>query len=75
MSHGYDGFAALFADAATWAVPDIGVRFAGRPDIRSGVGHRLGLWEFFIQTVHPGNVTAGEVPDRATGRSYVSELE
>ena len=74
MRQDYDGFAALFTDDATWAVPDMGVSCAGRPDIRGGVDHMLGLWEFFIQTVHPGNVTAGEVPDRATGRSYVSEL-
>ena len=74
MRQDHDGFAALFAEDATWAVPDMGVSFSGRPAIREGVEHMLGLWEFFIQTVHPGTVLVGEDPDLATDRSYVSEL-
>lgn len=68
----FDDFAALFADTGRWAVPDMGVQFDGRPAIRAGIEHMLGLWEVFIQFAHDGPIEA--TTDGATGRSYVQEL-
>jgi ketosteroid isomerase-like protein len=67
-----DRFAALFADGASWSIPDMQAKFDGRPAIRAGIEHMLGLWEFFIQTTHDGVVDGDG--DRAWGRAYVSEI-
>jgi hypothetical protein len=70
----YDRFAALFTDDGVWAIPGMGVSFQGRTDIRAGIERMRSMWEFFVQTVHPGAVEAGSGPGEATGRCYVSEL-
>jgi hypothetical protein len=47
-------------------------RRAGREEIRAG-GERLqGLWDFFVQTTHPGTIQLDG--DTASGRAYMSEL-
>lgn len=68
----FDRFAALFADGATWDIPDMKARFDGRPAIRAGIERMLGLWEFFVQTTHEGIIEGDG--DRAWGRAYVSEI-
>ncbi|MFE0172197.1 nuclear transport factor 2 family protein [Streptomyces sp. NPDC059002] len=47
-------------------------RVADRVEIRAAVERMQGLWEFFVQTVHPGVVRLDG--DTATGRAYVAEF-
>lgn len=68
----FDAFAELFAESGRWAVPDMHVQFDGRPAIRTGIEHMLGLWELFIQFAHDGPIFGAE--QGAAGRSYVQEV-
>ena len=40
--------------------------------IRAGVERLQGLWDYFVQTTHPGNIQLEG--DTAVGRAYISEL-
>src|ERR1700690_1527472 len=64
--------ASLFTpDGALW-MPSIPAELVGREEIRAG-GERLqALWEFFMQTTHPGVIQLDG--DTATGRAYIQEL-
>jgi ketosteroid isomerase-like protein len=68
----YDRFAALFTQDGVWQIPDAGVNFTTRAEIRAGIERLQGSWEFFVQTVHPGTIQLDG--DTAVGRSYVAEL-
>ena len=46
----------------------------GREEIRAGIERLQGLWEYFVQTAHPGTIQVEGEGDTAVGRSYVSEL-
>lgn len=72
MTRHYDRFAALFAEDAVVRMPDVPVELAGRDAIRAGIERMQGLWEFFVQTTHPGAVQVDG--DTATGRAYLQEL-
>jgi uncharacterized protein (TIGR02246 family) len=67
----YDRFASLFTEDGRWAIPLGGLEFTGRAAIRAGVERAQGVWELFVQTVHPGSITVDG--DTATGRVYVVE--
>ena len=67
----YDRFAALFTDDGVWRIPGV-VEFGSRADIRTGIERLQQVWEFFIQTSHPGTIQVDG--DVATGRAYVSEV-
>jgi hypothetical protein len=47
-------------------MPHINVEFVGREQIRAGIERLQGLWDYFMQTVHPGTIQL-----RATPRSAV----
>jgi len=72
MMRDYDRFASLFTPDGAWRMPYIDVEFEGRDDIRAGIERMQGLWEYFIQTTHPGTIEISG--DTASGREYVSEL-
>ena len=72
MTHDYDRLAALFTDDGVWRIPYIHVEHLGRDAIRAGIERMQGLWEYFIQTTHPGTIVVEG--DTAIGRSYVTEL-
>ena len=72
MMHDYDRFASLFTPDGVWRIPDVDVEFAGREEIRSGIERLQGLWDYFVQTTHPGMVDLEG--DIAAGRAYVSEF-
>lgn len=72
MSHDYDRFASLFTADGAWRIPYIKEEFFGRDSIRTGVENLQGLWQYFVQTTHPGAIELDG--DTASGRSYVSEL-
>jgi SnoaL-like domain len=44
----------------------------GREAIRAGSERAQGLWEYFVQTVHPGTIQLAG--DTAVGRAYIAEL-
>jgi len=72
MMHDFDRFAALFTVDGVWQIPDAGVKFVGRQDIRAGIERLQQVWEFFVQTVHPGAVRVDG--DTAVGRAWTAEF-
>ncbi|MGC5010508.1 nuclear transport factor 2 family protein [Streptosporangium sp. DT93] len=68
----YDRAESLFTPDAVVRWPHIGREFAGRERIRAGIEWGQGLWEFFVQNLHPGVVRLDG--DTATGRAYVQEF-
>ncbi|MFC5744890.1 nuclear transport factor 2 family protein [Actinomadura rugatobispora] len=72
MMRDYDRFASLFTHDGVWRIPDAGVELVGGEEIRAGIERLQGLWEFFVQNVHPGVIRVDG--DTATGRAYVSEF-
>jgi len=72
MMRDYDRGASLFTPDGVVRMPHVNVEFAGREEIRAG-GERLqGLWEYFVQTTHPGAIQVDG--DTASGRAYIQEL-
>ena len=64
--------ASLFTDDGALRMPNVPAELVGREQIRAG-GERLqDLWEFFVQTTHPGTIALAG--DTATGRAYIQEL-
>ena len=64
--------ASLFTPDGALRMPNIPAELVGRDQIRAG-GERLqALWEFFVQTTHPGTIALDG--DTATGRAYIQEL-
>jgi ketosteroid isomerase-like protein len=72
MMHDYERFASLFTVDGAWRMPHIGVEFVSREQIRAGVERMQGLWDYFVQTTHPGSIQLAG--DTAVGRAYVSEF-
>ncbi|MEU1180553.1 nuclear transport factor 2 family protein [Streptomyces sp. NPDC005820] len=72
MMRDFDRFASLFTPDAVVRWPHIGKEFTGRDEIRAGIEWGQGLWEFFVQNVHPGVVRLDG--DTATGRVYIEEF-
>jgi ketosteroid isomerase-like protein len=68
----YDRLAALFVEDAVWQIPQAGIKFTSRDEIRVGIARMQGQWEFFIQNTHPGTIVVDG--DTAIGRAYVAEL-
>jgi ketosteroid isomerase-like protein len=64
--------ASLFTPDGALRMPNIPAELVGREAIRTG-GERLqDLWDFFVQTTHPGTIRLDG--DTATGRAYLQEL-
>ncbi|MEU3424266.1 nuclear transport factor 2 family protein, partial [Streptomyces gardneri] len=72
MMRDYDRAASLFTPAAAMRWPHIDKEFVGRDEIRAGIEWGQGLWEFFVQNVHPGTIRLNG--DSAVGRAYVQEF-
>jgi len=72
MMRDYDRVASLFTPEGAMRWPHIDRDFAGREEIRAGIAWGQGLWEFFVQQVHPGVVRLDG--DTAVGRAYVHEF-
>jgi len=72
MMRDYDRGASLFTPDGVVRIPHINAELAGWEQLRAG-GERLqGLWEYFVQTTHPGTIQLDG--DTATGRAYIQEL-
>lgn len=72
MTRDYDRFASLFTEDAVWRIPAARIEFAGRAELRAGIERLQHVWEYFLQTTHPGTIRLAG--DTATGRTYMAEL-
>jgi ketosteroid isomerase-like protein len=72
MMRDYDRFASLFTQDGAWRMPHINVEFVSREEIRAGIERLHGLWDYFMQTVHPGTIRLEG--DTAIGRANISEF-
>src|SRR5437867_1831014 len=72
MTRDYDRLASLFTDDGVVRMPHINAEALGRAQIRAGVERLQAMWEFFVQTTHPGAIQLDG--DTASGRAYISDL-
>jgi ketosteroid isomerase-like protein len=72
MMRDYDRIASLFTIDGAWRLPGDNVEFVGQAAIRAGIERMRGLWEYFIQTTHPGMIHLDG--DTASGRAYIAEF-
>jgi ketosteroid isomerase-like protein len=72
MMRDFDRAASLFTPRGVMRWPHIDKEFISREQIRAGVEWGQGLWEFFVQNVHPGLIRLDG--DTATGRAYIHEF-
>lgn len=72
MMRDYDRLASLFTEDGVVRIPHINEEAVSREEIRAGIERLQDLWDYFVQTTHPG--TIGLDGDTAVGRAYISEL-
>ncbi|MFD9502358.1 nuclear transport factor 2 family protein [Streptomyces sp. NPDC060035] len=72
MMRDFDRVASLFTPDGAMRWPHIDKEFVGREEIRAGVEWGQGLWEFFVQNVHPGVIRLDG--NTAVGRAYIQEF-
>src|SRR5215831_3072994 len=72
MMHDYDRGASLFTEDGAWRIPNVNTEFVSREEIRAGIERLQELWEYFVQTTHPGMIQLHG--DTAVGRAYVCEF-
>jgi ketosteroid isomerase-like protein len=72
MMRDYDRLASLFTQDGAVRIPDINAEAGSREEIRAGIERLQGLWDYFVQTTHPGTIQLEG--DTASGRAYISEL-
>ncbi|GAA1281070.1 hypothetical protein Psi02_66550 [Planotetraspora silvatica] len=72
MMRDYDRVVSLFTPEGAIRWPHIDKEFVGREEIRAGIEWGQGLWEFFVQHVHPGIIQLDG--DIAAGRAYIQEF-
>ncbi len=72
MMGDYDRVASLFTQDGAVRIPDIGAEAVSREEIRAGIERLQGLWDYFVQTAHPGTIQLDG--DTASGRAYIAEL-
>jgi ketosteroid isomerase-like protein len=69
MMRDYDRAASLFTEDGVWRIPDANLAIVGREALRSGIERLQELWEYFVQTTHPGTIQLHG--DTAVGRAYI----
>ena len=72
MMRDYDRLTSLFTPDGAVRMPHIGAEAAGREQIRAGIDRLQALWDYFVQTTHPGTIQLDG--DTAAGRAYLCEL-
>jgi ketosteroid isomerase-like protein len=72
MMRDWDRLASLFTPDGTVRIPGINAEAVGREEIRAGSERLQGLWDYFVQNVHPGTIQLAG--DTASGRAYIVEL-
>jgi hypothetical protein len=61
----WDRFASLFTPDGAWRMPYVNVEFLSREAIRAGIERMQGLWDYFLQTAHPGTIELAATPPSA----------
>jgi uncharacterized protein (TIGR02246 family) len=72
MMGDFERAASLFTPDAVVRIPHIGAEVVGREQIRAGSERLQNVWDYFVQTTHPGMIRLDG--DTASGRAYISEL-
>ena len=72
MMRDYDRLASLFTHDGVVRMPHISAEATSREQIRAGIERLQDVWDYFVQTVHPGTIRLDG--DTAVGRAYISEL-
>jgi ketosteroid isomerase-like protein len=72
MMGDYDRVASLFTQDGAVRIPDVNAEAVSREEIRAGIERLQGLWDYFVQTTHPGTIQLDG--DTASGRAYIAEL-
>jgi len=72
MTRDCDRLASLFTHDGVVRIPDINAEAVSRAEIRAGIQRLQGLWDYFVQTTHPGTIQLAG--DTASGRAYLAEL-
>jgi ketosteroid isomerase-like protein len=72
MMRDWDRLASLFTPDGAWRMPHIPAEFVSREEIRAAVERLRGLWDYFVQNVHPGAIRLDG--DTAVGRAYIVEF-
>jgi ketosteroid isomerase-like protein len=72
MMRDYDRLASLFTEDGVVRIPHINAEAVSREEIRAGVERLQGLWDYFVQTPHPGTIQLEG--DTAVGRAYIAEF-
>ena len=72
MMGDYDRVASLFTQDGAVRIPDINAEAVSPEEIRAGTERLQGLWDYFVQTTHPGTIQLDG--DTASGRTYIAEL-
>jgi uncharacterized protein (TIGR02246 family) len=72
MMHDYDRLASLFTEDGVLRILLGNVEITGREEIRAWEERAQGLWDYFVQTTHPGTIQL--LGDTAVGRAYMSEI-
>ncbi|HWD07125.1 MAG TPA: nuclear transport factor 2 family protein [Amycolatopsis sp.] len=72
MMADFDRLAGLFTDDGALRIPDANIVLDSRAEVRRGIERARGLWQFFLQTTHPGSIQLDG--DTATGRAYIVEF-
>ena len=72
MMRDYVRLASLFTHDGALRMPNVPADLAGREQIRAWGERAPGLWDYFVQTTHPGTIQLDD--DTASGRAYIQEL-
>ena len=72
MMRDYDRVAALFTKDGALRMPNVPMEATGPAEIRAFGQRALAMWDFFVQTTHPGTIQLDG--DTAAGRAYLCEL-
>ena len=72
MMRDYGRVASLFTPNGALRMPNVPVDLAGRVEIRAWGDRALAMWDYFVQTTHPGTIQLEG--DAASGRAYIQEL-
>ena len=67
MMRDYDRVAALFTKDGALGMPNVPMAAVGPDEIRAFGRRALAMWDFFVQTTHPGTIELDG--DTATGRA------
>jgi len=72
MTRDYGRVGSLFTPDGALRMPNVPVELEGREEIRAWGERAPALWDYFVQTTHPGSIQLAG--DTASGRAYLQEL-